>query len=635
MDEYNKNFQYNFIEYLNCNLNGYSFTIQDIAEIKSELTLFLQSLNDYKNYQSVSSIYNWIPRKELTYPNIHPHHRVIVDTIKKFKYKSVIEFGAGAGQVSKFVYYENPQIENLTCVEYNDRHISQLRENFITNTSVLAPDIKVDANIVEESIHNLSDLKDNSFEIGYTCTVTMHIPFMVAIASICEMARICKNIIHVENQAGCVEKGLTTSRKQHFRIDYPALYEKLGFKIIQSDLVKDLYADCRYIYFHATKKMTINTNIPLFKVFMSPNISKPVTNTLLSGFITQGPKIEEFEKKLIKYFNHPWILTLNSATSGLTLALRLLKDQLQLTDSDEVLCTALTCTATNWPVLANGLRIKWVDVDPETCNMDLDDLKNKLSPKTKVILFVHWGGYPVDLTTVKAIQDYAQLKFGTQPLVVEDCAHAFGAKYKDNFLGTHGNIAIFSLQAIKHLTTGDGGLIFLPTEELYQKAKLLRWFGIDREKRSGGGDFRLEPDISDWGYKFHMNDINATIGIENLKYISKNLEIIRGNAEFYFKELNNVVGLPQNSRDRIASWWIFTITVKNKPEFTKYMKECGITVSQVHGRNDKHSCVSELASSLPQLDKLEPEIVAIPVGWWVTNMNREYIVKCIKKFYPH
>jgi dTDP-4-amino-4,6-dideoxygalactose transaminase len=256
--------------------------------------------------------------------------------------------------------------------------------------------------------------------------------------------------------------------------------------------------------------------LSLFKVFMSPGISKPLIDTLQSGFISQGKKVEEFESKLKEWFNYPYILTLNSATSGLILAIKVLN----LVEGDEILSSPLTCFATNVSILANGLNIKWVDVDPETCNINLDDLKNKITAKTKAILLVHWGGYPVDLDKIKEIQKYTVDKFGFKIHVIEDCAHAFGAEYKNQKIGTHGNICVFSLQAIKHLTTGDGGLIFLPNKELYDRVKLLRWYGIDREYKNNK-DYRLENDISEWGYKYHMNDINATIGIENLKYINE------------------------------------------------------------------------------------------------------------------
>jgi len=166
--------------------------------------------------------------------------------------------------------------------------------------------------------------------------------------------------------------------------------------------------------------------VPLFKVFMAPpeELDKPLLSVLHSGYVTQGGKVEEFEEALRAYFSHPHVLTLNSATSGLHLALHLLQkpDGLNwsglLPEVDEVLTCPLTCTATNWPILANRLRIKWVDADPATSNMCLEDLENKLSPTTKVIMLVHWGGVPVDLDRVARIQQTCFQRFGFIPHVI-------------------------------------------------------------------------------------------------------------------------------------------------------------------------------------------------------------------------
>ena len=361
--------------------------------------------------------------------------------------------------------------------------------------------------------------------------------------------------------------------------------------------------------------------LPLFKVFMSNDVSE-VVHTLYSGMITQGKKVEEFETKLKEWFKYDNILTLNSATSGLTLALRLLN----LQPDDEVLCTPLTCFATTCAALANRVKIKWVDVDINTCNMDLDDLKNKISEKTKAILFVHWGGFPIDLDRMKEIA-------GNIP-IVEDCAHAFGAEYNGKKIGCHGNIAVFSLQAIKHLTTGDGGLIFLPNKELYERAKLLRWFGIDRERKTTSSDSRLENNIAEWGYKFHMNDINASIGLCNLPYIATNLEIMRRNAEFYdnsLAEVENIKLLHRIPFSRTAAW-IYTLRVKNKNDFMAFMFSRGIMVSQVHKRNDINNCVKEFSTKLPNMDKLDGEIVSIPVGWWIDREKAQNVVDVIKEW---
>ena len=296
-----------------------------------------------------------------------------------------------------------------------------------------------------------------------------------------------------------------------------------------------------------------------------------------------------------------------------------------------MLATALTCTATNWPILANNLKIKWVDVDPATLNMDLDDLERKLSPTTKVILAVHWGGYPCDLDRLKAIQEKCRLLYGFTPQIIEDGAHSFGSKYKGRLIGNHGNIAMHSFQAIKHVTAGDGGVLLLPNQELYKRARLVRWFGIDRDNNRK--DFRCEADIEEWGYKFHMNDINATIGLENLKQADSIIHAHQSNAKYYDQALSGVSGVTLLKRELgfDSSFWIYSMLVEDRDGFYAHMKECGIVVSQVHERNDKHTCVKDYISPLPTLDSIIGKVVAIPVGWWVTSEQREYIVDCIKK----
>lgn len=388
--------------------------------------------------------------------------------------------------------------------------------------------------------------------------------------------------------------------------------------------------------------------IPLFKVFMSEDVLKPVSDLLMSGFIGQGEQVEKFETLLKNYFGNYLVATTNAATSAEHLAIRMLKEPSEnvnifqgvgfsknkwpgIQDGDEVLATPQTCFATTVPILANGMKIKWVDVDPDTCNMDLIDLERKITAKTKIILPVHWGGYPNDLDKIKEIQTRSEKIFGFKPAVIEDCAHSFGSTYKGKKIGNHGNMCFFSFQAIKHLTTGDGGALVLPHKELYNSTKLLRWFGIDRETNSK--NFRCEDDIKSWGYKFHMNDINATIGIHNFAHIDEITQKHQANAEFYNNELKNVDGvtLLENKDDRKSAYWIYTIKVDRRDDFVNYMKECNIMVSKVHERNDKHSCVKEFKVNLPNLDKLSEVMISIPNGWWITEEERQYIVDCIKK----
>ena len=387
--------------------------------------------------------------------------------------------------------------------------------------------------------------------------------------------------------------------------------------------------------------------IPLFRVFIAPNATEITGKTLHSGYITQGPEVDAFERKFKDYLENPYTLALNSATSAHHLALHLLKKPAGpkwpgLQKGDEILSTALTCTATNFPILANGFKIKWVDVDPATGNMDVRDLQRKITKNTKVIVFVHWGGTPADLDGVRKVQDYAESIFGFRPAVIEDAAHAMGAEYHGIKIGAldRGNIVTFSLQAIKHITTSDGGLLCLPSEELYERAKLLRWYGIDRKKRNNhkNKDFRLESDVKEYGFKFHMNDWNASLGLANFPFLGKNLVRHRANARFYDENLRNTNGIrliyPPNGA--VSSYWVYSLFVENnKPDFMEYMKNKGVFVSQVHARNDTHSVCAPFRAHLPNLDDVERKLVAIPCGWWVTNDQREYIAHSIQFFFRH
>lgn len=395
--------------------------------------------------------------------------------------------------------------------------------------------------------------------------------------------------------------------------------------------------------------------IPLFKVHMSPTAADDVAKVLNSGYIGEGPKVKEFEdalaKKLIassKPTGYTDIITCNSATSCEHLIYHYLKQPRKLIQYYEwgstvinwdgfdvkkhnVLTTPLTCTATNFPIILNGMRIKWVDIDPLTMNVDLDDLESKIDVNTRIITVVHWGGYPVDLDRLRAIVRRAKEMHGHEILIIEDCAHAFGSSYKGTPVGFHGNIGTYSTQAIKHLTSVDGGFITSPFTDLTEKAKLLRWYGIDRN--TPRTDFRCEQDIPEIGFKFHMNDVNATIGLSNLKYIDSVVSKHKINGAYYNSKLADVdsVRLIQQCTDGYDSaYWLYTMLVEDRDNFMRMMNEKGISVSRVHERNDKHSSLAQFKCDLPLLNSFVDDMICIPVGWWVTSEDREYIVDCIK-----
>lgn len=365
--------------------------------------------------------------------------------------------------------------------------------------------------------------------------------------------------------------------------------------------------------------------IPLFRVFMSHDVDQPLLDVLHSGYIGQGPVVEKFEQKLAAYFGNRNVLSLNSGTSALHLALRLAG----VGPGDEVITTAMTCTATNMPILANGGKIVWADVDARTGLIDPLDVERKITSKTKAIMCVDWGGTPCDHDMLMGIGERYGIK------VIEDAAHSFGATYKGRKVGTIADYTCFSLQAIKHITTVDGGLLLVKDTEDYRRGKLIRWYGIDRETERK--DFRCEEDIVEWGYKFHMNDVTATIGLAQLPHIDRIVASHRSNAEYYFDNLPWDYlqrGTPTANVSESA-FWLFTLRLPNRAarlDFMRYMKSRGIMVSQVHSRNDTHTTFAEFQKTLPGVNEFMDRMCCIPVHWGLTGDDLKHIVTAANEF---
>ncbi|NOH55542.1 DegT/DnrJ/EryC1/StrS family aminotransferase [Vibrio coralliilyticus] len=360
----------------------------------------------------------------------------------------------------------------------------------------------------------------------------------------------------------------------------------------------------------------------LFKVHMPESVNEPLLKVLHSGFIGQGAKVDEFESKLAAYFGNEKVLTLNSGTSGLHLALRLAN----VGPGDEVITTAMTCTATNMPILAAGAKIVWADVNPITGLISPEEIEKKITNKTKAIIMVHFGGIPCDIEAINRLAKAHNIK------TIEDGAHAIGAEYKNQKVGNHSDFVMFSLQAIKHFTTIDGGLLLCQNEEDYERGKLLRWYGIDRNAKRK--EFRCEEDILEYGYKYHMNDICATIGIEQLKYIDDIVSKHIDNQKYYDEALQGITGVTVIDKPSISksSSWLYTLHVEKRDLFSSWMDSQKIMTSRVHERNDKHTAFRNSICSLPGLDIFNKTQVSIPVGWWINKDDREYIVEKIKEF---
>ena len=217
--------------------------------------------------------------------------------------------------------------------------------------------------------------------------------------------------------------------------------------------------------------------------------------------------------------------------------------------------------------------------------------------------------------------------------LIEDAAHALGAEYKNRRVGSVADFTCFSFQAIKHISTVDGGMLACLNKDDYEKAKLLRWFGIKRE--TGSTDTRINEDIQDWGYKFHMNDVTATIGIEQIKHIEFVVGAHRANALYYNRILSSDhLKLPVF--DNKSAYWLYTILLPNKiarDKFKEFMTKRNIQVSEVHRRNDSYSVFKPYANRrLPGVDAFSRTMVCLPVNWSLNSKDLNYIVKSVSKF---
>jgi dTDP-4-amino-4,6-dideoxygalactose transaminase len=368
--------------------------------------------------------------------------------------------------------------------------------------------------------------------------------------------------------------------------------------------------------------------IPLFKVRMSPDAKEQVGYVLDSGYIGEGPKVQEFEQKLMKKLGlaKPPVV-LNSCTSALTLALYMAG----VRPGDEVITTPITCTATNSPIVTMGATIVWADVDPITGNIDPKDVQKKITERTKAIIAVDWGGRTCDYEELRKIAEDSGV------VVIQDAAH--GPLVFD-FRFAAGHMVCLSFQAIKHLTTGDGGALIFNQGSCdgadINRARLLRWYGLDR---FNDADFRCAQDISEVGFKYHMNDINATIGLENLHGLRTAVDAHKDNAYTLWRGLiSTPLTLP--IYDNSCQYWVFTVLTRSKEERDKlkeYLAKAGVMSSQVHARNDKHSAFKYNARNRHEVlvgaSYFDDRQLNLPCGWWLNQDDLGYIIKSVREFY--
>jgi len=367
------------------------------------------------------------------------------------------------------------------------------------------------------------------------------------------------------------------------------------------------------------------SNTVLFYPYVSKKTPKKVSSILNSRWIGQGPVVDKFEKKFQEKFGgNSFALSTGSGTDALHLAYILAG----IKKNDEVITTVFTCTATNIPLLYIGAKIKFADIDPNTMNICVNSVKKLISKKTKAIVVVHYGGLPCDMDELKKLS----IKYKIP--IIEDAAHALGAKYDNKPIGSFSDYTMFSFQAIKHITTGDGGMLTIQNKKKFEIAKRIRWFGINREKKQKG---TWENDIKEVGYKYQMTDIGARMGLDSLNEFNKILNHRRKLFNIYLDIISNnqnIICVNDPNSKKFHAAWLFTIVLDKKDYLQNKLRQNGVESGQVHFRNDKYSIFKEFCKDIKfkNMDYLENKYLVLPIHHKVTEKKAETIAKLINKY---
>jgi dTDP-4-amino-4,6-dideoxygalactose transaminase len=332
--------------------------------------------------------------------------------------------------------------------------------------------------------------------------------------------------------------------------------------------------------------------------------------------------VDEFEKRFEASFGggHAAI-SCGSGTDALHLAYLLAG----VKTGDEVICTVFTCTASNLPALYIGAVPIFADIVPSTLNIDPAHVRSLITSKTKAIVFVDYGGLPADLDELVKISQEFNI-----PLI-EDAAHALGAKHNDRSIGSISDYTIFSFQAIKHITTGDGGMLMIKDPAKVEEAKRLRWFGIDRNSKFHG---IWENDIHEVGFKYQMNDIAAAMGLAALEEFDETLKFRKLLLSTYVDELQGVenleiVGAPVTD-DHAA--WLFTVLVPDAKALRDFLFSKDIESGQVHFRNDRYTLFGGRKTVLPNMDNVESRYLVLPLHTHMVESDVIRITRLIREF---
>ena len=370
--------------------------------------------------------------------------------------------------------------------------------------------------------------------------------------------------------------------------------------------------------------------VPFFVPWINNDDKKAVLKTLDQRWLTNGPNLKKFEENFHNFIGTKYSIGVGSATQALHLALR----TINISKGDEVIVPTFTFAATANAVLYCGAKPVFCDVDLDSYNILADEIKKKISRKTKAVIVVHYGGQACDMEQIKKITKNNDLH------LIEDCAHACGSTYKNKKCGNIGTMGCFSFYPTKVITTGEGGMISTNNKKFSEKLRMLRSQGLsiqskDREKKG-----KWNYDVVDLGYNYRLDEIRSSLGISQLNRIKKINNLRKRIAEKYDKLLKEIEGIsiPKRKSNRDHIFHLYTIKIEPNYHETRnnlfkklFDKGIGTAVQYVplHLMSYYKNYLSK-SDLFPNADLLGKQVLSLPIFPTMTDKQIQYVVNQLK-----
>ena len=368
-------------------------------------------------------------------------------------------------------------------------------------------------------------------------------------------------------------------------------------------------------------------NIPFHKPHITQKELDEVSETIQSGWLTMGPKTLEFEEAFKQYIGSDYAISVNSATAALHLAL----NAVGVGIGDEVIIPTNTFIATAEAVVYSGAKPVLCDVEANYHNIDVTLIEQLITPRTKAIIPVHFGGNPCDMDEIKKIANHFNLK------IIEDAAHALPSSYKNKKIGTLSDAVCFSFYATKTLTTGEGGMVTTNNSKIAEKVRIQRLHGIngDAWKRyEQDNDWYYE--VIDLGYKYNTTDIQSAIGLVQLE----KLEWMRDERKMIAKKYKNAFAGKLNfineDNNNESSWHLFVIKIGNRDELHQKLKEKGISTSvhfiPIHKHPYYKIRFNYENKDYPVANNVYEQSLSLPIYPGLGELEVDYIIKYVLEY---